>query len=61
MDTDDLEPRKPKQVEPKDLEVMSVEALGEYIDELEAEINRVRQAIAVKRDARSAADAFFKK
>ena len=60
MDSDDLEPRKPKQVQPKDLEVMSIEALDEYIVELEAEITRVRQAIELKRDAHSAADAFFK-
>lgn len=60
MEEQDLEPRtrKPK---PKDLEVMSIEALGEYIEEMEAEIERVRAAIAAKQDWRSNADSFFKK
>ena len=35
MYTDDLEPQKQKPA-PKKLEEMSIEALGEYIDELEA-------------------------
>ena len=55
MDTDDLEPEK-KKAEQKDLEVMSIEALGEYIEELEAEISRVRAAIALKNDAKSGAE-----
>lgn len=60
MDTDDLEPltKRPK---PKDLDVMSIEALQEYIATLEAEIDRARAAIAAKQDHRSAADTFFKK
>ncbi len=37
MDTDDLEPPR-KKTEQKDLEVMSIEALGEYIEKLEEEI-----------------------
>lgn len=61
MDTDDLEPRpvktKPK---PKDLDVMSLEALGEYIAELETEIERARAKIAEKQGARSAAESVFK-
>tara|TARA_B100000315_G_scaffold132608_1_gene122104 strand:- start:313 stop:495 length:183 start_codon:yes stop_codon:yes gene_type:complete len=60
MDTDDLEPKK-KKPEPKNLEEMSIEALGEYIAELEAEIARVRETIAGKEEARSGADQFFKK
>jgi len=59
MDADDLEPKKQKAV-PKNLEVMSITALEEYIGELEAEITRVRQAIAGKETARSSADRFFK-
>ncbi|MBT4934045.1 MAG: DUF1192 domain-containing protein [Rhodospirillaceae bacterium] len=59
MDTDDLEPEK-KKAEQKDLEVMSIEALGEYIEELEAEISRVRAAIALKNDAKSGAESAFK-
>jgi uncharacterized small protein (DUF1192 family) len=59
MDLDDLEPRNQKP-EPKNLDVMSIEALDEYITELEAEIARVCQAIAVKKDARDGADSVFK-
>jgi uncharacterized small protein (DUF1192 family) len=59
MDTDDLEPPK-KKAEIKDLEVMSIEALGEYIGELEAEINRVRDAIKTKDAARNGAESAFK-
>jgi uncharacterized small protein (DUF1192 family) len=59
MDTDDLEPptRKPGQ---KDLDVMSIEALGDYIAELEAEISRVRTVIESKQGARTGAEEFFK-
>ena len=60
MDTDDLEPEQ-KKPEPKNLEEMSIEALGEYIAELEAEIARVREAIAGKEVALSGAEQFFKK
>ncbi len=59
MDTDDLEPEK-KKPEPKNLEIMSIEALGEYIGELEAEIARVGEAIAAKQSAQAQADQFFK-
>jgi len=59
MDTDDLEPTK-KKAEIKDLEVMSIEALGDYIAELEAEIERVRGAISLKNTARSGAESAFK-
>ena len=60
MDSDDLEPKKKKPA-PKNLEEMSIEALQEYIAEMEAEIARVREAIAGKEDARAGADQFFKK
>ncbi len=60
MDTDDLEPKKKKPA-PKNLEEMSIEALQEYIAEMEAEIARVREAIAGKEDARNGAEQFFKK
>ena len=59
MDTDDLEPEK-KKVEPINLEVMSIEALAKYIGELEAEISRVREAIAGKEGAQADAETFFK-
>ena len=60
MDTDDLEPRKPK---PKlrDLEQMSVRELEDYIEGMRAEIARAQAAIEGKRDHRSGAEAFFKK
>ena len=58
MDTDDLEPRKAK-AKPKDLDEMSVEAIGDYIDELKAEIEPAEAAIKAKHTARSGADAFF--
>jgi uncharacterized small protein (DUF1192 family) len=60
MDTNDLEPEQ-KKPEPKNLEEMSIEALEEYIAELEAEIARVREVIAGKEVARSGAEQFFKK
>ena len=59
MDADDLESQKQK-LAPKNLEEMSIEALGEYIDELEAKIARVREAIKGKKSALTDADHFFK-
>jgi len=60
MDEQDLEPRTKRQ-KPKDLEVMSVEALNEYIAGLEAEIERARAEIAAKQSHKAAAETFFKK
>ena len=60
MDIEDLEPRK-KKPQPKNLDDMSIEALKEYIAELESEIARTRAAIAQKEKARLGADQFFKK
>lgn len=60
MDLDDLEPRHRPQPK-KNLEVMSVGELEDYVAELEAEIARTREAIAKKRDHRSSADSLFKK
>lgn len=60
MEPEDLEPRV-KKPEKKNLEVMSIEALEEYIQELEAEIARARETIAGKQDARQGAESFFKK
>lgn len=60
MDWDDLDP-KTKKPKLKDLEVMSVEALNDYIADLEAEIARARAAISAKGEARNAAESFFKK
>jgi len=59
MDPEDLEPRTatPK---PRDFEPMSVEALTDYIAELEAEIARARRAIDAKRGHRAGAEDLFK-
>ncbi len=59
MDIEELEPKKKQEV--KNLDVMSIEALGEYIAELEAEIARVRETIREKEVARQSADSVFKK
>ena len=62
METDDLEPQHQKQKPAlKSLEELSIEALEEYIAELEAEIARVREAISGKETARKGAEQFFKK
>ena len=60
MDEQDLEPLT-KRKKLKDLEVMSVDALNEYIAGLEAEIERARAQIALKQDHRSVAESVFKK
>lgn len=59
MDTEDLEPKfqKPKL---KDLTVMSVEGLEEYIESLTAEIERAQDAITLKKAARQGAESVFK-
>jgi uncharacterized small protein (DUF1192 family) len=59
MDTDDLEPPgKPK--DRPDLETLSIEALGEMIEELRAEISRIEEVIAAKKSAHDAASGAFK-
>lgn len=60
MSFDDLEPQKKKPVL-KNLEELSIEALHEYIAEMETEIERVRESIKAKEAARQGAEAFFKK
>ena len=60
MDADELFPTA-KKAEKKDLEVMSVEAIEEYIAELETEISRCRDAIELKKDARAGAESVFKR
>ncbi len=60
MDLLDLEPRK-QQPKPKNLDELSIEALNEYIAELETEISRVREVIATKELARNGAESVFKK
>ena len=60
MDLNDLEPRN-KKPEAKKLEEMSIEALREYIAELESEIARAREVIAGKQAARQGAESVFKR
>lgn len=60
MSFDDLEPEKKKPAL-KNLEELSIEALHEYIAEMEQEIERVRDAIKLKEAARQGAESFFKK
>jgi len=60
MDDDDLLPgRKP--VPPKDLGLLGVAELEDYIAGLEAEIARARAEIARKRQHRGGAEALFKR
>jgi uncharacterized small protein (DUF1192 family) len=59
MDTDDLEPLKTK-AKLKDLDELSIEALGDYVETLRDEIKRAEAAMQSKKAARAGADAFFK-
>lgn len=59
MDTDDLEPSKSKAGQ-KDLDEMSIEAIGEYIVDLQNEIKRAETVVKSKHAARAGAAAFFK-
>lgn len=59
---DDETPRpRPARLAKLPLDLLGVAELGEYIDELRAEIARVEADIARKTSHRSAADAFFRK
>lgn len=60
MDIEDLEPIHPKP-EPRNLDEMSIEALSDYIEELQSEIERARATIEAKKAALSDADSFFKR
>jgi len=60
MNWDDLEPAK-KAPEKRNLEVMGIEELGDYIAGLEAEIERAKAAIAAKRSVRAGAEGLFKR
>ena len=59
MAWDDLEP-KTKKPQLVDLSMMSIQDLAIRIGEYEAEIARMKAAIADKEKQRSSADAFFK-
>ncbi|MDJ0610801.1 MAG: DUF1192 domain-containing protein [Kiloniellales bacterium] len=59
MEPEDLEPRKQKP-KPKDLDVMGVEELEDYLAELTGEAERVKQKIAAKKAYLSGAQGLFK-
>jgi uncharacterized small protein (DUF1192 family) len=60
MDEEDFLPRQ-KKPKPKDLEVLGIAELQEYIAELEAEIARARAEITAKTGQRQGAEAVFKR
>lgn len=60
MEPEDLEPQRQKP-KPRDLDPMSIEALKEYVSELEAEIARVKEEIARKESHRSGAEKLFRR
>ncbi len=59
MEEPELEPQT-KRPKLKDLDVMSIAALHDYIAALEAEIERSRRAIDAKQSWRGTAEGFFK-
>ncbi len=59
MDTDDVAP-PPEAPKPLDLEVMSIEELTARIEELEAEIVRIKEMIAKKQVVRGDAESVFR-
>ncbi len=60
MDDEDLEPRR-KAPKLRDLTPLSIAELETYIQELEGEILRVRDAIGAKRQQRGGAEGLFKR
>ncbi|MFZ3238295.1 MAG: DUF1192 domain-containing protein [Stellaceae bacterium] len=60
IDEFELEPRR-KPAAPKDLSLMGIAELEDYIAVLEGEIARVRAEIAAKRGQRTGAEALFKR
>jgi uncharacterized small protein (DUF1192 family) len=60
LDDEDLAPRKAKP-QPKNLDPMSIEELGDYIGDLKEEIARVEREIAKKKQIRDGAAALFRK
>lgn len=59
MDLEDLEPRKQKP-KPKDLDSLGVDELEDYLANLEAEAERVKQKIAAKKAYLTGAGSLFK-
>ena len=59
MDPEELEPRKQKP-QLRNLDVLSIEELNDYIEEMRTEIRRVEEKIAAKKAQLSAAAGLFK-
>ncbi|HKR20821.1 MAG TPA: DUF1192 family protein [Stellaceae bacterium] len=60
MEEEDLLPQRQKP-KPRDLTVLGVAQLEEYVAELEGEIARARAEIAAKRKQRGGAESLFKR
>lgn len=60
MEPEDLEPRKALQ-KPLDLDVLGVEELEAYLQDLEAEMQVVREKIAAKKSYLTSVDSLFKR
>ena len=60
FDLDDLDPRQ-KKSQPRNLDVMNVEDLEEYVLVLKAELERVDAKIKAKQSHATAAASLFKK
>ena len=60
FDLDDLDPRQ-KKSQPRNLDVMNVEDLEEYVLVLKAELERVDAKIKAKQSHAAAAASLFKK
>ncbi len=59
MDIEELEPKTQKP-QPRNLDVLSIEELNTYIDEMRTEIKRVEEKIAAKKAHINAAAGLFK-
>ena len=59
MEPEDLEPRKALQ-KPLDLDVLGVEELEEYLEDLAAEMQRVRDKVVAKKAYLSSVGSLFK-
>ena len=59
MNAEDLEPLQRK-AKPRDLTIMSIEDLEDYIELLSNEIDRTKAAIKAKKSARQGAESVFK-
>lgn len=60
FELDDLDPRQ-KKTQPRNLDVMNVEDLEEYVLVLKAELERVEAKIKAKQSHAAAAASLFKK